>query len=77
MRSAAARARDAAIIRRLNQEQLAFVQNRDAQYAQGWRAYREGPRVAPAQQAEYAREMVTWRHAVAQCRAGHYEYCMR
>ena len=77
MRSAAARARDAAIIRRLNQEQLAYVQNRDAQYAEGWRAYREGPRVAPARQAQYEREMAAWRRAVARCNAGYTEYCTR
>lgn len=77
MRSAAARARDAAIIRRLNHEQLAFVQNRDAQYAQGWRAYREGPRVEPARQARYEREMADWRRAVMKCNAGYYEYCSR
>lgn len=77
MRSAEARARDAAIIRRLNQEQLAYVQNRDAQYAQGWRAYREGPRVAPARHAQYEREMAAWRRAVARCNAGYYDYCTR
>lgn len=77
MRSAAARARDAAVIRRLNQEQLAYVQNRDAQYAQGWRAYREAPRVVPERQAAYAHEMAAWRRAVAKCNAGYYEYCAR
>ena len=77
MRSPAARARDAAIIRRLNQEQLAYVQNRDAQYAQGWRAYREGPRVEPARQAAYEREMAAWRRAIAKCTAGYYDYCTR
>ena len=41
MRTAAARARDRAIIRRLNQEQLAHVRQRDARYAEGWQAYRE------------------------------------
>jgi hypothetical protein len=30
-------ARDAATIRRLNQDQLAYVRQRDAGYAQGWR----------------------------------------
>lgn len=32
-------ARDRAIIRRLNREQAAYVQQRDARYAQGWRDY--------------------------------------
>jgi hypothetical protein len=33
-------ARDSATIRRLNREQLDYVQRRDAGYAQGWHAYR-------------------------------------
>jgi len=41
MRSAAARARDRAEIARLNRNQLAYVQKRDAGYAQGWQDYRE------------------------------------
>ena len=81
MRSAEARARDRAIIKRLNQEQLAYVQNRDAHYAEGWRAYREGdregPRVAPARAAQYDHAMAAWRRAVAKCNAGYYEYCAR
>ncbi len=40
MRTAAARARDHAIIRRLNQNELAYVRQRDARYAEGWHAYR-------------------------------------
>ena len=68
MRSAEARARDKAIIKRLNQEQLAYVQNRDAQYAEGWRAYRNGPQLNAAHQAQYDREMAAWRRAVAKSR---------
>lgn len=75
MRSAAARARDKAIIKRLNQEQLAYVQNRDARYAEGWRASRNGPQVNASRQAQYEREMAAWRRAVARCRAGYHEYC--
>ncbi len=41
MRTTEARARDRAIIRQLNLQQLAYVQQRDAQYAQGWKAYRD------------------------------------
>ncbi|BEU99884.1 hypothetical protein [Novosphingobium olei] len=41
MRSKAARARDSAIIRQLNLNEAARVKQRDAQYAQGWRAWRE------------------------------------
>lgn len=40
MRSAAARARDREIIRQLNLQELAKVRERDARYAQGWRAWR-------------------------------------
>ena len=40
MRTATARARDHAIIRRLNQNELANVRQRDARYAGGWRDYR-------------------------------------
>jgi hypothetical protein len=32
-------ARDAAIIRKLNRDQLEYVRKRDAQYASGWKAY--------------------------------------
>ncbi|MBC2663948.1 hypothetical protein H7F51_00290 [Novosphingobium flavum] len=91
MRSAAARARDKAIIKRLNEEQLAYVRQRDAGYAEGWRAYREaqqgrqptrsGDRQADADYAEaradYQRRMAEWRHAVSACQSGRYEYCER
>lgn len=77
MRSAEARARDKAIIKRLNQDQLAHVQSRDARYATGWRAWREGPQVNAARQAQYEREMAAWRRAVARCRAGYREFCGR
>jgi hypothetical protein len=40
MRSAAARARDHEIIRQLNKQELAKVRERDAHYAEGWRAAR-------------------------------------
>lgn len=65
MRSAAARARDRAMIRELNRQELAMVQQRDAGYAEGWRATREAQgaqdgydaqrRDADAAQADYAR----------------------
>ena len=77
MRSAEARARDKAIIKRLNQEQLAYVERRDARYAGGWRAWRNGPQVNAARQAQYERDMAAWRRAVAKCRAGYREYCAR
>ena len=40
MQTAAARARDHAIIRHLNQNELAYVRQRDARDAEGWRNYR-------------------------------------
>lgn len=40
MRTAAARAKDKARIRQLNLQELERVRARDAQYAEGWRAYR-------------------------------------
>ena len=85
MRTAAARARDRAIIRRLNQEQLAHVRQRDAQYAHGWRAYRargaNSEDYARANQryardrSRYERQMAAWRRAVAACRAGDHSAC--
>lgn len=71
--SAAARARDKAIIQRLNQQELARVRARDARYAKGWEAYRE----APGRQAEYERKMAEWRRAVRLCNSGRHEYCAR
>lgn len=78
MRSAAARARDSAIIKRMNQDQLAYVRRRDGERMQAFRgaeARRDG-RYADAR-ADYERKMAAWRHAVAACRAGRYEYCDR
>jgi hypothetical protein len=85
MRAADARARDRAIIRQLNRNQLAKVQARDAGYAAGWRAYREGgarnagdARAENARRrADYDRQMAAWRRAVAACNAGSWEYCDR
>lgn len=73
MRSAAARARDRAIIRQLNLDQAANVRARDAQQAAGWRAYKD----YPAQRAAHERRMAEWRSAVRLCESGHYEYCAR
>jgi hypothetical protein len=71
MRSAAARARDAAIIRKLNQDQLRYVQQRDAKYAAGNAASRDWAA------KENTRRMAAWRHAVKMCDSGHHEYCAR
>ena len=78
MRSPAARARDRAIIRRLNQDQLAYVRQRDAGRMQAFRDARAGrdARYAEAR-ADYERKMAAWRRAVAACNAGQWEYCDR
>ncbi|WP_313802898.1 hypothetical protein [Sphingobium sp.] len=75
MRSAAARARDRAIIKRMNQQQLAYVRQRDARNRPTYRVTQgERDRYEDAR-AEYARRMAAWRHAVAACNAGRWEYC--
>lgn len=87
MRSAAARARDRAIIRQLNLQEAARVRERDARYAEGWRTYREADRDYSSSdhrramndyagdRAQYERDMARWRRAVAACRAGDYSAC--
>ena len=61
MRSAAARARDREIIRDLNRQELARVQERDARYAEGWRAYRG----SAEPRGDYAQEWRADREAMA------------
>lgn len=69
------------MIRQLNRDELARVQKRDANYAQGWRAYRDsGASGSDAREyanarADYQRQMADWRYAVAACRDGRVEYC--
>ena len=76
MRNPAVRARDRAITRRMNQDQLAYVRQRDARGGQSYRAAQdEGDGDYADARAEYAREMAAWRRAVAACRSGHWEYC--
>lgn len=91
MASLSARERDRAIIRKLNRDQLAYVRERDARYAQGWNDYRaehgdrgeEGGREESesddagyaSAQREYRAELARWRQDVAACRAGYYERC--
>lgn len=81
-------ARDRETIRRLNNEQLAYVRERDAQYAQGWRDYaaangRGSVDKSPSQRAyadarrDYERRLAEWRKDVAACRAGDYDRCAR
>ncbi|WP_067738211.1 hypothetical protein [Novosphingobium naphthalenivorans] len=86
MRTAEARARDKAIIKQLNEDQLAYVRKRDAEYAKGWEAYRAaeaGNHYDADQRAyddahrDYESAMDAWRRDVAACRAGYYEHCAR
>lgn len=56
MASAAARARDREAIRQLNLRQLAMVRDRDARYAEGWRAYREYRTAAAEDQIAQSRD---------------------
>ena len=78
MRSAAARARDRAIIKRMNQDQLAHVRARDARRMASFRAAqsRRDTNYAEAR-ADYDRKMAAWRRTVAACNAGQWEYCHR
>ncbi|MFM5953623.1 MAG: hypothetical protein ACKOPE_04885 [Novosphingobium sp.] len=87
MRDPKARAKDKAIIRQLNLNQLAYVQKRDAEYAKQWKAWREyhenrragrddSDSYAEAR-ARHERDMAAWRRAVRLCEAGQYEYCAR
>jgi len=76
MRNPAVRARDRAITRRMNQEQLAYVLQRDASSAHTYREPRsEGDEAYADARAEYGRELAAWRRAVAACNAGRWEYC--
>ncbi len=71
-------ARDRAEIRRLNREQLRYVQRRDAGYSRGWDAQREHSKTMSAyerERAEYERRMAQWREAVRRCNAGDLRYC--
>lgn len=49
-------ARDAAIIRKLNRDQLDYVRKRDAQYASGWKAYRDNHGGDDSGEQDYADE---------------------
>lgn len=90
MASRSARERDRAIIRKLNQDQLSYVRQRDARYAQDWDAYhrahgeranRHAARERDADysdaRGEYEDAMAQWRDDVAACRAGYYDHCAR
>lgn len=74
---------DRATVRRLNNEQLASVRQRDARYAMGWRAYdsqhgSSSKQVKYAQaQRQYEADLARWRRDVAACRAGDYSRCAR
>ena len=84
-RTRAEREADAAEIRRLNNEQARHVRERDARYADGWRAHDAYPQQRAdyeRRQADYERsraqyeaDMAEWRRRVRLCRQGYYEYC--
>lgn len=75
MRSAAARARDRAAIKQMNQRQLAYVRQRDARNGVTYRVPRRDRDAYESAQADYAQKMAAWRRAVAACNAGRWEYC--
>ena len=79
MRGAAARARDREIVRQLNLQELSRVRERDARYAEGWRAARadrdraEGEYTSRSRDyeratADYARERARYERQMAQWR---------
>lgn len=74
MRDPRARARDRAVIRQLNLNELARVRARDARVSAANRASAERYQ---RDRAQYERDMAAWRHAVSRCRAGDYRYCDR
>lgn len=72
--------RDRAEIRRLNREQLRYVERRDAEYARGWEARRQHQddlTTYDNARADYERRMAQWREAVRRCQAGDWRYCDR
>ncbi len=75
MRSSTARERDRAIIRRMNQQQLAYVRERDARIMRNYRRAQGGSEGYADARADYERQMASWRRAVAACNAGRWEYC--
>jgi hypothetical protein len=91
MRSAAAQARDRAMIRQLNLAERAKVRQRDARNMQAMQSaradadnYAARSRQHQRAMADYARDraqhdrdMAAWRRAVAACRAGDYSACDR
>ncbi|WP_176594054.1 hypothetical protein [Sphingobium sp. EM0848] len=75
MRSAAARAHDRAMIKQMNQRQLAYVRQRDARNMRTYRVPQRDREAYADARADYARKMAEWRRAVAACNAGRWEYC--
>jgi len=76
MRNAAARAHDRAAIKRMNQDQLTYVRQRDAKNLRTYReAQSERDSTYANARAEHGRQMAAWRRTVAACNAGRWEYC--
>lgn len=59
MQTAAARARDAELIRQLNRDMLAQIQAREASQRAGWQAYKD----YPTRQAEYEAAMARYQQS--------------
>ena len=77
MHAPAARAADHDAIARLNRDQLAYVQQRDAGYAQGWHTTPRDDTAYADARAQYARQLASWRAQVAACRAGAWSACQQ
>ncbi len=83
MRNPAARARDRELTRRLNQQEIARVRQRDARIYAAYGEERtarshDHDRALAAydrSRAQYEQDMAAWRRAVAACRAGDYSAC--
>lgn len=76
MRNAAAYAHDHALVKHMNQAQLAYVRQRDVRDRRSHdESQSESDRAYAEARADYARSMASWRRAVAACNGGHWEYC--
>ena len=78
MQNAAAHAADSASTKQLNQTELSYVLRRKTDSIQSVDNARVGSATSYARaQADYERQMASWRHAVAACESGQWEYCRR
>ena len=76
MQNAAAHVADSASTKRSNQAELSYVHRRDADSMQSYDGGRvEGATSYARARADYERRLASWRHAVAACTAGQWDYC--